>query len=247
MNHVSVPLDSRPASGENSARATWSDAALFAAWREGDARACATLFARHTPALRCFFRKRLPSTPLDDLVQTTLLGCLEARDRFRGDCTFRTFLFSIAVNQVRRHVYLLERGRRRQRALLRVSASLERAPSPCARLIERQRGGVLMSALLRLSETQQRLLALFYWRRQSARAIAAALGVPVGTVKTRVRRARQRLARVLKYREVQLAGRELQADFERWSQELLRDHEGELGALAEERDAVAELVFALAA
>ncbi len=246
MQYTPVALDSRAAAV---ARST-SDAALFAAWRGGDARACATLFARHTPALRCFFRKRLPSTPIDDLIQTTLLGCLEARDRFRGDCTFRTFLFSIAVNQVRRHLYLLERGRRRQRELIRVAVTREPEPTPCARLIDQQRRGVLMSGLRRLSDEQQRLIALYYWRRRSARAIAELLDVPVGTVKTRVRRARQKLARVLKYRDVGVEGRGERVDFERWAQELVGGMDG-VAARVEpprERDARAgAFMFALAA
>jgi RNA polymerase sigma-70 factor (ECF subfamily) len=76
-----------------------SDAELLDAWRAGDQSAGDDLFQRHFDALYRFFSSKL-SSGVEDAIQQTLLGCVEARDRFRGDGSFRSFLFAIARHQL---------------------------------------------------------------------------------------------------------------------------------------------------
>ena len=47
---------------------------------------------------------------LEDLVQQTFMACVEGRERFRNDSTFRTYLFGVAHNVLRSHL----RKRRRE-------------------------------------------------------------------------------------------------------------------------------------
>jgi RNA polymerase sigma-70 factor (ECF subfamily) len=89
-----------------------TDADLLRAWADGNKSAGEQLFERHFEAIARFFRNKLTAEAQhEDLIQQTFLGCVEARDRFRGDASFRSFLFAIAHNQLGKHW----RSRRRDR------------------------------------------------------------------------------------------------------------------------------------
>jgi RNA polymerase sigma factor (sigma-70 family) len=79
-----------------------SDVALLDAWRDGDKSAGNTLFERHFEALYRFFRNKIDDG-IEDLVQETFLACIATKDSFRGDSSFRTYLFVIARNTLYAH------------------------------------------------------------------------------------------------------------------------------------------------
>ena len=72
------------------------DEALLEAWRASDSKAGSALFRRFFPQCRRFFVTKVPERDIEDLLQRTLTAMVEARDRFRGDASFRTFVLSIA-------------------------------------------------------------------------------------------------------------------------------------------------------
>ncbi|HET6582907.1 MAG TPA: sigma-70 family RNA polymerase sigma factor [Nannocystaceae bacterium] len=167
-----------------------TDDELLLGWRGGDADAAEELFARHFDALYRFFRNKIDSAA-DDLVQRTLLACFEGRDRFRGDCSFRTYLFAIARNQL-----LLFLAHERSNRVIDPSneSVADAGPSPSAVLHERREQALVLHALRRLPIDHQVLLELFYWEQLAGSELAEVLGVPEGTIRTRLRRARQLLA-----------------------------------------------------
>src|SRR5262245_6001635 len=76
-----------------------TDAALIAAWRNGDERAAADLVERHArPLARFLSGAGAPETDVDDLVQETFVRAFRSVDRFRGQCQFRTWLLTIGGN-----------------------------------------------------------------------------------------------------------------------------------------------------
>lgn len=78
------------------------DAALIAAWRDGNEQAAAELVARHAKALARFLAGAgAPEAELDDLVQETFIRAFRAVDRFRGQCQFRTWLLAIGGNALK--------------------------------------------------------------------------------------------------------------------------------------------------
>lgn len=166
-----------------------TDEELLARWRDGDAQAAEALFERHFDALYRFFRNKA-ELAVDDLVQRTLLAAYEGRERFRGDSSFRTYLFGIARYQLlgylarKRGVDRVEPGR---------DSVADTAPSPSSVMHRRRKHAVLLHALRRLSVDDQILLELFYWERHSGSELATILEVPEGTVRLRLRRARQSL------------------------------------------------------
>jgi RNA polymerase sigma factor (sigma-70 family) len=167
-----------------------SDAELLQAWAAGDKLAGEQLFERHFEAVARFFRNKLAADAShEDLIQLTFLGCVEARDRFRQHASFRTFLFAIARNQLGK----FWRTRSRDRVDLQTVSLHDLDASPSAALAKDQDQQLLLIALRRLPLDSQIALELHYWEALSADEIAAVLELPLGTAKTRLRRAKQLL------------------------------------------------------
>ena len=171
-----------------------TDFELLEAWREGDQAAGETLFDRHFDALARFFANKV-SEGLDDLVQQTFLGAVEARDRFRGDAQFKTFLLRIGHHVLCKH-YRRKRVRNEEPDFS-VTAVADLAPSPSSLVARRMEQRLLLQALRAIPLDFQVVLELAYWEGLSATEIATVLDIPVGTSKTRIRRAKQLLGRQL--------------------------------------------------
>ena len=167
-----------------------TDDELLAKWRAGEAEAADALFERHFDGLYRFFRNKAPASA-DDLVQRTLLACFEGRDRFRGECSFRTYLFAIARNQLLGHLAAARGG---AAVAPEHDSIVDSAPSPSAALHLRHEHEIVLQALRRIPVDHQILLELFYWEQQSGAELAEILGAPEGTIRSRLRRARQLLS-----------------------------------------------------
>lgn len=192
-----------------------SDDELFRAWQAGDRRAGEALFERHYDALDRFFVNKVGDRA-GDLVQRTFVACIEAAARFRGESSFRTFMFAIARNQLLKH--LRDHGRERDRLDPASTSICDLDPSPSVVAARREQERQLLAALRRLPLDEQIALELHYWEQLSATEIAGVLEIPVGTAKSRLRRAHDRL-------EAALAGPDPAKaatldDLERWAREL---------------------------
>jgi RNA polymerase sigma factor (sigma-70 family) len=164
-----------------------SDQMLARAWLAGDASAERQLLRRLRPKLRRYFASRTLSEP-EDLVQQTLAACCLALPRFRGDSSFRTFLFRIAHHQL-----LAERRRaRRARQLIEQAQVLwVDATGEVAR--EHAADGAVTDALNALPYELRRVIELAFWSHRTQSEIAELLALPLGTVASRMRRAKLRL------------------------------------------------------
>lgn len=167
-------------------------AELVARWRAGDREACAELFAAHYEGVARFFRNKLPSHE-DDLVQRTFLRCFEGIERLRDPSAFRSFLFAIAHNLLREH--LRERGRAPDE--LESQRAIDLDPSPSTLVAAREQQRLLIVGLRHIPLAHQIVLELHYWEQMRVAEIAEVLDEPLGTVKTRLRRAKQLLAEAL--------------------------------------------------
>lgn len=167
-----------------------ADFELLERWRAGDKGAGNQLFQRYFDSLYRFFENKLESGA-DELVQATLLSCVRSRDSFRKQSSFRTYLFTIARNELYAHL----RSMRRHRADLdfdEVSvADLQTTPSRrIAREEERQ---ALLLALRSLPVEQQLMLELYYWEEVSSAELAEILGIQEPALRARLSRARKAL------------------------------------------------------
>jgi RNA polymerase sigma-70 factor (ECF subfamily) len=168
-----------------------SDLELLDRWRAGEVAAGDELFQLHFVALYRFFRHKT-SGDVDDLVQRTFLAIAEARARFRDGSSFRSYLFRCARNVLHDHFRRVYRGGGELDAGLTSVHDLD--PSPSAALAEQQDKRLLLTALRRIPIDEQIAIELFYWEALSGPEIAEVLGIPEGTVRTRLRAARLRLA-----------------------------------------------------
>jgi RNA polymerase sigma factor (sigma-70 family) len=128
---------------------------------------------------------------LEDLAQEVFLRLFRALPQFRGDAHVTTFVYRIVINVVN------DEFRRRAKERLGVSLEDRELRSPLAdpeRALERgQLQKAVDDALLRLSAPDRAILTLHYQEERSYEEIAAILNLPMGTVKTHLYRARQRL------------------------------------------------------
>jgi len=154
------------------------------------------IFDRHGSMLLRFLARRVPPAEAEDLLGEVFRIAFERRSTFeceRGSA--RPWLYGIAANLVAKH----HRGEaRRLRAMARASVGRAAADDPAERAVAVADADALwprvLDALAAIPEAERQVLLLFAWEELSYDEIAAALGVPVGTVRSRLHRGRARLA-----------------------------------------------------
>ena len=164
-----------------------SDFDLLDAWRAGDRDAGNALFDRYFDAVFRFFRNKV-SKGAEDLVQQTFLACVQSRDHFRKDASFRTYLFTAARSKL--YNYLERRGR--EGAIdWGVTSCADLGVSPSGLLARGEEQRLLLHALRSLPVDLQVALELYYFEQVRGPELAEVLGVPEGTVRSRLRRGRE--------------------------------------------------------
>jgi RNA polymerase sigma-70 factor (ECF subfamily) len=171
-----------------------SDLELVQAWRGGDAKAGRELFERHFDALYRFFVGKVGDAA-DDLVQQTLTACVRAREGYRGEASFRAYLFAIARHELYHHLARGLRGGPRQD--IGELSLQDLGTSPSAGLARKDDERLLLEGLRRLPLDQQIVVELYYFECLRGRDLVAALDIPEGTVRSRLRLALERLRREL--------------------------------------------------
>lgn len=174
---------------------TVTEVELVRAWQDGDPRAGRELFSVYSDRLRRFFASKV-SRGVDDLVQETLLACVEGKDSLRRPEAFKTFLFGVARRRLYRRWRSEHQGAHALDFGLSSVTDLGLTPSNVA--AHAQRRNYLVAALQRIPVQLQIAVELFYWEDMSAAEVAAALDIPEGTVRSRLRRAKELLDRGLR-------------------------------------------------
>lgn len=173
------------------------EAALVARARRGHPDGYRGLMALHTSiAFRVAFLVVGSRTDAEEVVQDAFVKAFRALGRFRAGSPFRPWLLAIVGNEARNR----RRGNGVRPALpltepRRETPSLE--PSPEARLLAAEERRALGEALRRLPVADRDALACRFFLDLTQEETAAVLGLPTGTVKSRVSRALDRLRREL--------------------------------------------------
>jgi RNA polymerase sigma factor (sigma-70 family) len=165
-----------------------TDEELLTAWRAGDTRAGDVFVRRMFGPIRRFFASKVAGE-VEELVQQTFARVVEARMRFEGRSSPRTFVYGIARNVLREHY------RRRHRSDVDVEdlAVRDMAAGPSTLRWRRREDELLLESLRTLPLKMQIALELFYWDDFTAREVAEILEIPEGTVASRLGRAKERL------------------------------------------------------
>ena len=187
----------QPSRGQAEAATDADDAAVIQLSRH-EPEYFTELFRRHAPYIQRYVVRRLGQDAADDIVAETFLLAFRQRDSYdqtRSDA--RPWLYGIATNLIGHH----------RRAEIRLYRALARTGADPVtesftdriddRVSASTAGRRLAAALARLSAELRDTLLLVAWGDLSYEETATALGVPVGTVRSRISRARSALRRSL--------------------------------------------------
>ena len=166
---------------------TRSDRELLAAVRLSDRSALRSLYERHAPWLLLRLKRRCSDPEMvAEVLQDTFLAVWRGAKGYRGSGEVGAWIWGIAVRR------LIDQLRRRPRVLglLRPHAN---EPSAEERVLEGVEHGDLAGALNRLSPELRAVIQATVLDGLTAREAGRLLGIPAGTVKTRLMRARARL------------------------------------------------------
>jgi RNA polymerase sigma-70 factor (ECF subfamily) len=178
-------------------RTETDDAAIIARSRH-EPEVFSVLFRRHAPRIQRYVVRRLGPDAADDVVAETFLLAFRQRDRYdQARANALPWLYGIATNLIGRH----RRDEiRLYRALTRTGADPVTEPftdrvdaAVSATAVNRR----LAAVLAKLPAAYRDPLLLVAWGDLSYEETALALGVPKGTVRSRISRARTRLRQML--------------------------------------------------
>jgi RNA polymerase sigma-70 factor (ECF subfamily) len=170
---------------------SWSEADLIAGCRAGRRDALEALVAVHHERLHRIASAMAGAEAAGDLVQETFLAAVESFPRFRGDAQLSTWLISILRNRF--SLYL--RGRKKWKlAPLPDDGDRLRAPEPPETEGEIR---TLLDRIQDLPEDLRTTLVLFHVDGMKYADIARSMDCPIGTVRSRLFEARERLKRLV--------------------------------------------------
>jgi RNA polymerase sigma-70 factor (ECF subfamily) len=167
-----------------------SDQALVAAYRHGDQRAASELVRRHGPAVaRFLYGSGALAADIEDLVQETLFRAFRGLDRWRGEASFRSWLFTIAGNLMRDAF----RRRKGREVISLEDRDLPDRADPAAELAAGELEERLRAELARLPRLQREVFVLRAQEGTSYEEIASALGTTPGAARVHYHHAVKRL------------------------------------------------------
>jgi RNA polymerase sigma-70 factor (ECF subfamily) len=159
-----------------------TDRELIARWRAGDDRAATELVQRHAQALARFAVSSGERSDVDELVQDTFVRAFNSLDGFRGDSSFRTWLFTIERR------LLVDRKRAEKRRRDRVVGELQENDAATEydaldSVVADEMQQRLQQAMGRLSPMQKEVFTLRVSEGLSYKEIAEAVGTTEGAAR----------------------------------------------------------------
>ena len=191
-----------------------ADSELMARVCEHDVSAFETLSARYRESIyRHILATIHDSSATEDIVQEAFLRIWTRAEQWHGRGSFKAWLFRIATNLALNHVRTLRR--RRQQPLEAPADPLDEddessvpswmvdhsLPGPDVIVEEVERSQLLQQLIEELPEEKRAVFRLVYDAEMETRQVAQTLGIPEGTVKSRLHYATRRLAQ--KWRDLQ--------------------------------------------
>lgn len=166
------------------------DETLMLEFTKGSREAFTELFARYRGPIYGFFRRRLNDAGrAEELAQETFIGVLRAAKRYEPRSTFRTYLYSIALN-----ILMAERRKASRREENKTEMG-----NPASRQVESDpdSGLWVRRAIEQLDADHREILLLREYEQLGYEEIAGLLKLPVNTVRSRLFRARMSLKEFL--------------------------------------------------
>lgn len=165
------------------------DEALIQAVANGDHTALRELFERHAPWLSVRLRRTLPAHAVEDVVQETYIAVWRSAGRYNGEGAVGAWIWGIA----RRQAAMWARSNNKPLPMLD-PASTANPENDAVRAVDL---AAAMAALGPSADDQRELVRMVYLEDRSLGEVANHLGVPQGTVKSRLFKARRLLRAAL--------------------------------------------------
>ncbi len=174
--------------------------------REGDKRAFGLLVEKYRrKVIRLLSRMVRNADDLEDIAQETFIKAYRALPQFRGDAAFYTWLYRIAINTAKNH--LVTRGKT-MRTVSDQAMNEEDEPderlmaqdisTPETELLSKQVAIAVNEAVDALPEELRQAITLREIEGMSYEEIAECMNCPIGTVRSRIFRAREAIASKLR-------------------------------------------------
>jgi RNA polymerase sigma-70 factor, ECF subfamily len=193
-----LSMRERPPIGQGPLTSAEEDTLLVQRVRSGDFSAMDELVQRHyRNVFNLAYRLSGHYDDAQDIVSEVFIRVHNALPSFRGDAHFTTWLYRIV-----RNVFLDERKKQRIRnhSSLEEMVDLEDSavsrqvedptPGPAWQVERSERADLIQRAVLSLPESQRLMIGLYHFQHRSYEEIAEVMGLPIGTVKSRLNRAR---------------------------------------------------------
>lgn len=170
----------------------------------GDRQAFGRLVSLHQDQIYRYLLRTLGSaSDAQDVTQNVFLLAWRKLDQFRGDAKLTTWLTQIAVNQAASY-----RRKRKAKTFAdtlamhegegrTVTISDNHQPTPSSRIETEERDQIVQKAIGLLSDEHREVLVLKEFQDHDYQEIAEIVGCPIGTVRSRLHRARLELAQLL--------------------------------------------------
>jgi RNA polymerase sigma-70 factor, ECF subfamily len=186
-----------------------ADALLIDRIKRGDMRAFEMLVVKYQRRVERLIGRMVRDVDLvQDIAQETFIRAYRAIPQFRGDSAFYTWLYRIAVNTAKKAMVDLKRDLLVSESVLssrdegdetsRVESELTDGETPESVLASRQVAATVNAAIDALSEDLRQAITLREIEGLSYEEIAEAMNCPIGTVRSRIFRAREAIAERLR-------------------------------------------------
>jgi RNA polymerase sigma-70 factor (ECF subfamily) len=176
---------------------TASDAenrALLRAIAAGDRAAFETLYTRHSTRILSYLIGQLGERLLaEEILQDVMLTVWQSAGRFRGESTVYTWMLIIARNKA----ISARRSKKPPPAPLNETTASQ-LPGPAQAVEQGEQRDLILVALQQLPSEQRETLELVFYHNLTGSEVAAVMGVALGTVKSRLHRAKQMMGYLLR-------------------------------------------------
>ena len=182
-----------------------ADAPLIERIKKGDVRAFEMLVVKYQRRIERLIGRMVRDVDLvPDIAQETFVRAYRAIGQFRGDSAFYTWLYRVAVNTTKKALVDLKRdpivtesalaGRDDDDETSRVENELSDGETPDAVLASKEIAAAVNSAIEGLSDDLRQAITLREIEGLSYEEIAELMNCPIGTVRSRIFRAREAIA-----------------------------------------------------
>lgn len=164
--------------------------------RAGDSRVFRTLVERHLPSIRRLLYTLFNGQreEMEDAEQEIVLSLFQRLKDFQFRSSFRTYFYRLARN---RGIDCLRKKRSQDRTVARLGLGLwnRELPGPEEQAVHREETDTLLAVFQTLPSKDRQLILMKDIDGFALNEMADILGVPIGTVKSRLHRAREKLAK----------------------------------------------------